>query len=449
MFNVISEKFSSIFSKLTGSSSLTEKNIAEVTARLQDSLIDADVPYAVVESFIAQVKDDVLGKKVISSVKPAELFIKIVYDRLKQLLSGDASSPDTLSFSIPSVLMFVGLQGSGKTTTIGKVAYYLKSQAEAKRKNRKILLASVDFYRPAAVEQLSIVAQKVGVDFFKAVSDKPLEAAREILVAYKAGGYEHLLLDTAGRLHVDDVLMNELHRLIELVKPRYKILVLDAMTGQQSLVVAESFQTAIGFDGAILSKMDSDAKAGSALAFRYVLNKPILAVGVGEHIEDLQYFKPDRVANRLIGLGDLESLLEKAQQKISAREQEVAAQRLLAGDFTYNDFLQQLSMVNRLGSLQSLMGYLPGAASVKLTPEQVEQGERDIKRFKAIIQSMTLKERSQPGLLNPSRKRRIALGAGVQEKQVDQLVERFEQSRQFVKLLKKNGLFNSLLRKSF
>lgn len=447
MFSSISDKFSSIFAKITGTKTLSEKNVADVIASLQDSLIDADVPYEVVESFVSQVKRDALGKSVIGSVRPGEMFIKVVYDQLKSLLSGDASVPDSLAFSIPSVLMFMGLQGSGKTTTIGKIAYYLKAQAEQKRKNRRILLASVDFQRPAAIDQLEIIAGRLHIDFFRASAVNVSEAVQEILAAYKSGGYDHLLLDTAGRLHVDAMLLEELVGIKKIVKPRYSILVLDAMTGQQSLTVAKAFEQAVGFDGAILSKMDSDTKAGAALAFKFVLKKPIMAVGVGEHFEDLQYFKPDRVANRLIGLGDLETLLEKAQQKISAQEQESAAKRMMSGDFTYEDFLQQLTMVNRIGSLQSLMGYLPGAASVKLTAEQIEQGERDLKRFKAIIQSMTPRERRQPGILNDSRKRRIASGAGVLEKNIDQLVERFEQSRQFVKLLKKNGLFNSLLRK--
>lgn len=426
---------------------LTESGLQEIALQLQQALIDADVPLDVATKFVDEIKQDAIGTKLAKSVHPNEQFVKIVYDRLVKLLSGGASQPESLSFAIPSVLMFVGLQGSGKTTTLGKIAFYLKEQARLKRKDRRILCASVDYYRPAAIDQLEILAQRASVDFYRAQATEPVAAVHEIMQHMRSGGYEHLLLDTAGRMHIDDAMLDELKKVDALAKPKYKILVLDAMTGQHSLEVAQAFNKAVGFDSAVLSKMDSETRAGAAVAFRAVLGKPIVAVGVGERLEDLQLFHPERVASRLIGMGDLQTLLERAEQKISAQEQQQATERLLAGDFNLEDFLTQLDMVSRVGSLGSLIQYMPGLGAGKLTPEQIEQGERDMRSFRAVISSMTPKERKMPRLIDESRKKRIARGAGVQVVQVNSLLERFEQSKQFVKLLKKNSLLNSLFRK--
>ena len=437
MFDFLSKKFSGVFSRLTGRGRLTQENVKEALQKVKDALLEADVPQGLVDEFVEKISQDVIGQKVTDSLKPGEQFIKIVHQKLLQFLGG-ASSSD-FSFQIPSTIMVMGLQGSGKTTTLAKFAHYVQKQGKKRNKTRRILLASVDFYRPAAVDQLEILAHQVGVDFYRATSSDPVKAAQEINAYAKQHSFELLFLDTAGRLHVDNQLLKELQDIDTSLGPKYKLLVLDAMTGQESLNVAKAFEQSVQFHSAVLTKMDSETRGGAAFAFRYALKKPILFVGTGEKVEDFEQFRPERMADRILGMGDVLSLIEKAEEKIKKEEQESVMQAFQRGKMTLEDFASQMDMVGRLGPLTKLMKYLPGMGNANVSPEMMEQGERDMKKFRAIISSMTRKERFYPKILNGSRKERIAKGAGVAVSDVNSLLKRFEQSQQFAKLFKRFG----------
>jgi len=441
MFGFLSKSFSSVFSSLTGYGKLTEKNIDESIQKIKDSLLESDVPYDLANTFISEIKQDAVGKKVINSLRPSEQFVKIVYDSLLSFLGGEYLQ-DSFSFQIPSTIMVLGLQGAGKTTTAGKLSLFIQNQAKKRGKSRKILCASVDFYRPAAIDQLEVVAQQSGADFYRSQSENPIEAAKEIVNYAKQHNYEILIFDTAGRLHVDDAMMTELDELQKIVKPKYKFLVVDAMIGQESLSVAKSFQDRIKFDYAILSKMDSDARAGVAFSFRYALKKPVLFMGTGEKLDNLELFRPERIAKRMLGMGDILTLVENAEDKIKESEQISLEKSFKSGQITLDDFAKQLSMANRMGSLSSMIKYLPGMSNLNISGAQIEQSEKEMKKFRAIINSMTKKEKIYPKILDTSRKGRIAKGSGVSVADVDQLLQRFEQSQQFVKLLKKKKYFN-------
>jgi len=443
MFDFLSSQFSSIFNTL-GNGKLTEKNIQESLDQVQQALLEADVPHALVQTFCGEVKEDVLGQKVLSAVKPGQQFIKVLNDRLKSFL-GD-SGTGAFSFQIPSVILLMGLQGSGKTTLCSKVAYWIKQEANKRGKDRSVLLASVDYYRPAAIEQLEIGASQAGVSFYRSTQQSPVKAAADILAYYKKHQFDHLILDTAGRLHVDNAMLLELQEIQTLVNSRYRLMVLDAMTGQESLNVAKAFEQAIGFDMGVLTKMDSDTRGGAAFSFRYALKKPIIFVGVGEKLADLELFYPDRMAGRILGMGDITSLVEKAEDKITKEDQQKAMKALTNGKFTLQDFADQMGMINKLGSFSQVMKYLPGMSSVKITPDMMQKGEVEIKKFKAIINSMTPKERLNHRLLDSSRKNRIARGAGVVVADIAILLDRFEQSQQYVKLMKKFGPFQGLFK---
>lgn len=399
MFDFLAQKFSSIFSKVTGK--LTEETIKQTVQEVHDALLEADVPYEVIQPFIEEVKKEALSSKLTASLRPSELLLKIVHDRLVQFLGGTADSG--FSFQMPSTIMVMGLQGSGKTTTIAKLAHLLKEQAQSRGKTRRIMVASVDFYRPAAIDQLELLAQKAGVLFYRSPLTDPVLAAQDILKKAQQEYCDILFLDTAGRLHVDTQMLDELKAIDVRIKPKYKLLVIDAMTGQESLHVAKSFDEKVGFMGAILTKMDSDTRGGVAFAFRYALKKPILYVATGEKLSDLELFRPERMASRIIGMGDMQTLLEKAQEKIKQSEQDALEQSMARGKLTLEDFAQQIAMMGKLGSLSSVIKYLPGMGSV--SPDVLEKGEEEIKKFQAIIRSMTPKERIYPKILDGSRKK--------------------------------------------
>jgi signal recognition particle subunit SRP54 len=438
MFEFLSQKFSSIFSAFTQKSHVTETDIQATVLEVEQALIQADVPYDIVQSFVADIKTELVGKKIHEALKPGEQFLKIVHDKMVAFLGGQAASAP-FTFQIPSVIMVMGLQGSGKTTTVAKLAQYINEQAQERGKKRSILLASVDYYRPAAIDQLATLANQVGASFYRSSETDPVLAARDIHKYFQTHQFELLFLDTAGRLHIDSTMIEQLRTIDTLINPKYKILVLDAMTGQESLRVAQAFDQGAGFGAAILSKMDSSSKAGAAFAFRYALKKPIIFVGSGEKVTDLESFKADRIARRMLGMGDMLSLVEHAEKKIKKEEQEALSRSMTQGKMTLQDFAQQLDMMGKLGSLSTLTKFLPGMGSLKLSPEVLEKGEKEIKKFKAIISSMTSKERFYPKILNPSRKQRIANGAGVMVGDVNLLLTRFEESQQFAKLFKKFG----------
>lgn len=442
MFDFLSSKFSSIFSVLKREKHFTESDVERLMSEVHDALIEADVPYDVAQAFVAEVKRDVVGKKIAGSLRPDEQFMKIVHDKVVNFLGGVSNQETVFAFQIPSTIMVMGLQGSGKTTTISKLASYIKDQGKKRGKDRRILVASVDFYRPAAIDQLGILAQTVGVDFYRAKATDPIIATREIKDYALKNNYEILIVDTAGRLHVDQAMVVELKKVDAELKPKYKFMVLDAMTGQESLSVAKTFNEEVGFVGAVVTKMDSAARGGGAFAFRYVLQKPILFVGTGERVHDFELFRPERVASRILDMGDILTLVERAHEKIEVDQQKKMSQAFESGNLTLQDFADQLAMVSKLGSLSSLMKYMPGIGSLSLSPETVEKGEAELKRFKSIIASMTPNERLIPSILNKSRKQRVAKGAGVAVNDVDMLLAKFEQSKQFVKLFKKIGRIN-------
>lgn len=446
MFDFLSQKFSAVFSRLVGTGHLSEKNMQESLDKVRDSLIEADVPLTVVDGFIAKIAQEALGQRILKSVKPGEQFVKIVHERLIDFLQGENGGSQPFSFQIPSVVMTLGLQGAGKTTAIAKLAHFAQEQAKSRGKSRSILVASVDYYRPAAIDQLEILAGQVGCSFYRAYKNDPLAAAKDIYAYFKEKQFDLLFLDTAGRLHIDNALMQEVRSIDAIIKPKYKFLILDAMTGQESLNVAKAFEQGVGFYGAILTKMDSDSRGGAAFAFKYVLKKPILFVGIGEKISDLELFYPDRAANRILGMGDVVSLVEKAQRAINQQEQDSIYKAMNKGRLTLKDFSEQLEMMNKLGSLSQIMKYMPGMAAQKITPGMMEQGEQELIRFKAIIASMTPKERLDHRILNSSRKQRVAKGAGVKVSDIDVLLDRFEQSQQYVKLFKNFGRFNKFFK---
>jgi signal recognition particle subunit SRP54 len=434
MFDFLSKKFSGVLNWMTGKGSLSEKNINEALEQVKSALIQADVPYDVVKNFLSKISQEAVGTKTHNKLKPGDHFIKIVHDTLLLFLQGERQAENTISLPTPSVITVMGLQGSGKTTTVAKLANHYK-------KNKTILISSVDFYRPAAIDQLEILARRLSggsnIDFFRAPSTDPITATKEIYAHFKANRYDFLILDTAGRLHVDDNMMDELQRVTKIVNPRHSFLVLDSMTGQESLNVAKEFDSKIGFKSAILTKMDSDTRGGAAFAFRYVLKKPISFIGTGEKIEDLDRFIPKRIASRILGMGDVLSLIEKAEEKIDKHEQEKLSRRMLRGDFTLEDFASQIDMVSKMGSLQKIMKYMPGAGNV--SADQIEQGQQEMKKFRAILSSMTRKERLYPQILDGSRKKRIASGSGTNSQLINQLLQKFEQSKQFAKMFKKMG----------
>ena len=439
MFDFLSEKFAGVLDWLKNKGILTESNINEAVKQIHDALTEADVPYDLVESFLKQVKEEVIGQKIDSKINPGHRMIKIVHDKLLDFLGGkNVVTPG--AFQIPSIIMVMGLQGSGKTTTVAKIAYWIKKKAKQKGKKRKILLASIDFYRPAAVKQLQILAKSIDVDFYIPKSKSVLEAAIEINNHFKTNRYELLFLDTAGRLHLDKEMMDELLQINKNLKPKYKFLVLDSMTGQESLNVAKTFDEKIGFNSAILTKMDSDTRGGAAFAFKYALKKNISFVGVGERVEDLQPFIPERMASRILGMGDVLTLMEETIENTDRKESEGLAKKFMRGNFTLDDFASQLNMVNKVGSLQKIAKYLPNMGSV--SDEQLQDGQLEMKKFKAIISSMNKKERIMPQVLDASRKRRIANGSGTNVQEINKLLQRFEQSKQFAKMFKKSKWFN-------
>lgn len=432
MFDLLSKRFGSIFNQF-GKKRLQESDLQDTLQLIVDSLLEADVPHDLAQQFAQEVKKEAVGKQIIKGLKPGDQFVKIVHDKLKQFLGGSAVD---INFEYPATILVMGLQGSGKTTTISKLAYFVEQQ---EKRDKRVLFASVDFYRPAAIDQLEQLSQKIGANFYRSEKIDPIEAAVDIKDYFEEQKYDLLFLDTAGRLHIDQDMLRELVSIKKLVKPTHNILILDAMTGQESLNVAKSFDEAVGFEYAVLTKMDSDTRGGAAFSFRYALKKPILFVGVGERVQDIQEFKPDRMAGRILDMGDIVTLAERAEKEIQNDEQESLYDAMSKGRLTLQDFAKQLEMVGRLGSVSSLMKYLPGMGSLNISEDMLQKGELELKKFKAIIGSMTKKERIKPEILDGSRKKRVAHGAGVAVTDVNLLLSRFQESQQYVKLLSKFG----------
>jgi signal recognition particle subunit SRP54 len=422
VFDALSDRFEGIFTRLRNRGRLSESDIDEVAREIRLALLEADVNVRVVKAFIARVKADAVGAELSKSLSPAQQVIKIVHDELVQTLGGEAGKL-TMSPKPPTVVMLAGLQGSGKTTAAGKLARLLKSQG------LQPLLVGADLQRPAAVEQLRVLAQRVDVPFYSQPSD-PVDVARGSLAEAARLGRNIVIVDTAGRLQIDAELMDELRRIEAAVEPHNTLLVVDAMTGQEAVNVAEAFHEAIGLDGVVLTKIDGDARGGAALSVKEVVGKPILFAGTGEKLDEFEPFYPDRMASRILGMGDVMTLIEKAEAAFDDEQKAKAERIVVEGQFTLEDFLEQMQQVKKMGSLSNLIGMMPGLPK-EVRKAQVEDSE--IAKIEAIIQSMTYEERRNPNLVNGSRRTRIAKGSGTTTADVNQLLKQFKQVQQMMR----------------
>lgn len=436
MFQSLSSKLTGIFSNLRKRGVLSEADIDSAMREVRIALLEADVALPVVKEFVASLKEKALGKEVVASVSPAQMVIKLVNDHLAELL-GSEHQEINLAASPPVVMMMVGLQGSGKTTSTGKLASRLKNKY-----NKKVLVASLDIYRPAAQQQLEQVAKQAGIASLPIVEgEKPLKITERALKTARLEGYDVLLLDTAGRLHIDDELMNELKEVKQLANPLEIMLVADSLTGQDAVNIAKTFQEQVGITGIILTRVDGDGRGGAALSMRSVTGKPIKFIGVGEKLSEFEEFHPKRIASRILDMGDIVSLVEKAAETVNAQEAEEMATRMMQGQFDFNDLLKQLRNMNKMGGIGSMMKLLPGMGQLKekMADASSKMDPKILARQEAIILSMTKKERVHPKLINASRRIRIAKGAGVEVQDVNKLLKQHQQMQDMMKKLKKMG----------
>ena len=430
MFESLGDRLQSAINKIKGYGRITEENISEVTREIRLALLEADVNYKVVKEFINNVKEKALGEEVAKSLKPGEMFVKIVKDELVELLGGEAAPLYTTGK--PSILMLVGLQGAGKTTMIGKLGLMLR-----KKHSKKPLLVACDVYRPAAIDQLKQIGKQLNIPVYDEGKGNPIEIAKNGVNYAKENGFDYVLLDTAGRLHIDEALMDELNDINESVKPDEILLVVDSMTGQDAINVIEGFNSALPLTGAILTKLDGDTRGGAALSIRHLTNIPIKFVGVSEKMDGIEPFYPDRIATRILGMGDLMTMLEKAEEAIDQDEAMRTAKKMQNGKFDLEDFLSQMKQIKKLGPLENLIKLIPGVPKelkgVKIDP-------KDMAHIEAIILSMTPYERRHPEVLKATRKQRIAKGSARSVEEVNRLLKQFDQMKVMMKQFK-NGNF--------
>ena len=426
MFENLSERLERSFKILKGEGQITETNVAETLKDVRRALLDADVNYKVAKSFTDTVKQKALGQNVLTSVKPGQLMVKIVHDELAALMGGKACE---LKLSgRPSVILMAGLNGAGKTTLSGKLALYLKS-----KKSRKPLLVACDVYRPAAVEQLRVLAEQIEVPIYMDLSEKdPVKIARDGVQEAKAKGYDTVIVDTAGRLAVDEELMKEIAAIKQAITPDDTLFVVDAMTGQDAVNTAKEFNDRLDYEGVVLTKLDGDTRGGAALSIRTVVDKPIMFVGMGEKMEALDVFHPERMADRILGMGDIVSLVERAQEQFDEKEALKLQRKIQKNQFDFNDFLAQIQQIKKMGNLKDLASMIPGVGKAL---KDVEIDDNAFKGIEAIILSMTPKERQHPEVLNQSRKNRIAKGSGTTIQEVNRLVKQFDQTRKMMKMV--------------
>jgi signal recognition particle subunit SRP54 len=433
MFESLSEKLSRTFKKLKGQGRLTEKNIQEALKEVRMALLEADVNYKVVKKFVEDIRQSAMGQEVLDSLTPGQQVIKIVYQELTRLMGGSRQELD-LTGRTPFTLMLVGLQGSGKTTTAGKLALHLR------KKGRNPYLVPADIYRPAAIDQLKKLGSQLGIPVHDTDKGrKPEDTCQEALAGAGAAGADILIMDTAGRLHIDDELMAELVRIKQRVNPTEILLVADAMTGQDAVNVAKHFNDLLDISGVILTKMEGDARGGAALSVKAVTDKPIKFLGVGEKLDALEPFIPDRVASRILGMGDMLSLIEKAQEEFDEKEALKLARKIKKREFDLEDFLGQLRQLKKLGSLEQIMGMIPGLGQLKQL-KNMKPDEKELVRVEAIINSMTKEERENYKMINGSRRRRIALGSGTTIQDVNRLLKNFAQTKKMMENLTRKGL---------
>ena len=426
MFDNLSERLERSFKILKGEGRITEINVAETLKDVRRALLDADVNYKVAKTFTDSVKAKALGQNVLTAVKPGQLLVKIVHDELAQLMGGEAAELQLKGH--PAVVLMAGLQGSGKTTMSGKLALWQKT-----KKNRKPLLVACDVYRPAAIDQLKVLGEQVGVPVYSEPESKdPVAIAQHAIKEARAKGYDLVIVDTAGRLAVDEEMMNEIAAIKAGIDPDEILFVVDAMTGQDAVNTAKEFNDRLDFDGVVLTKLDGDTRGGAALSIRTVVTKPIKLVGTGEKLEALDVFHPDRMADRILGMGDIVSLVERAQEQFDEEEARKLQRKIQKNQFDFNDFLGQIHQIKKMGNLKDLASMIPGVGK---TLKDVEIDDNAFKSIEAIILSMTPKERSHPEILNTSRRARIARGSGTTVQEVNRLIKQFDQTRKMMKMV--------------
>ena len=426
MFDSLSSKLDKAFQVLKGHGKITEINVAETLKEVRRALLDADVNFKIAKDFTTKVKEKALGQDVLTSLNPGQLMVKIVKDELTQLMGSEAVGVNLASK--PSIILMSGLQGSGKTTLTGKLALHLKT-----KKSRKPLLVACDVYRPAAIDQLGIVAEQVGVPIYEDREEKnPVKIALAGIAEAKKQNCDLVIVDTAGRLAVDEVLMNEISDIHKAITPDETLFVVDAMTGQDAVNTAKAFHDVLNFDGVVLTKLDGDTRGGAALSIKTVVNKPIKFIGTGEKMEALDVFYPERMADRILGMGDVVSLVERAQQQFDEEEARKINKKIAKNQFGFDDFLSQIQQVKKMGNMKDLMGMIPGMGKAL---KGVDIDDDAFKHIEAIIGSMTPKERAQPNLLNMSRKKRIAHGAGRDINEVNQMIKQFHQMSKMMKMM--------------
>lgn len=426
MFESLSEKLQNTLKKLRGKGRLTENDINEAMRDVRVALLEADVNFKVTRDFIAKVKEKAMGSDILESLTPGQQVIKIVYDELVEMIGGTQSKL-MVSSKPPTVIMMVGLQGAGKTTATGKLANYLR------KNGKKPLLVACDVYRPAAIEQLHVVGRQLNLPVFDLGQGNPVEIAKQGISVAQSQGRDTVLLDTAGRLHIDDELMNELVRIKEAVRPHEILLLVDAMTGQDAVNVAASFSEKVGLDGIILTKMDGDTRGGAALSIKSVTGKPIKFISAGEKLDTLEPFYPDRLAQRILGMGDVLTLIEKAQENVDMEQAKAMEAKMRRNELDLDDFLKNMQQIKKMGPLSQLMKMIPGMPDIK--EEDIDQS--GMKRMEAIIQSMTLEERRRPEILNASRRKRIAAGSGTRVQDVNKMLKDFEETKKMMKQMTK------------
>lgn len=438
-FESLSDKLESAFGRLRSKGSLNESDVKEAMREVRLALLEADVNYKVAKDFTQRVTERAIGSQVMESLTPAQMVIKIVNEELTDLMGGTQTRIAYASHP-PTIVMMCGLQGSGKTTHCAKIALKLKKE------NHRPLLVACDVYRPAAVKQLQVVGEQVGVPVFEKGQGDPVEISKQAVALAKDQGYDYVIIDTAGRLHIDRELMEELQNIKAAVHPHEILLVVDAMTGQDAVTVASTFDEALGIDGMVLTKMDGDTRGGAALSARAVTGKPIKFVGMGEKLDELDYFYPDRMASRILGMGDVLSLIEKAETALDEKKAAELEAKIRKNKFDLNDLLDQMQQVKKMGSMKDILSMLPGVGS-KLKNVDIDDGQLD--RIQAIIFSMTPKERANPDIINPSRKRRIAAGCGMQVEDVNRLLSQYRQMQKMMKQFNSKGMRKKLSRMNF
>ncbi|WP_019949293.1 signal recognition particle protein [Hymenobacter aerophilus] len=427
MFDNLSTKLDKAFKTLKGQGSITEINVAATVKEIRRALVDADVNYKVAKEVTDKIKDEAMGRDVLVAVSPGQLMTKIVYDELTQLMGGEKQ--DIQVKGEPAVILLSGLQGSGKTTFAGKLATYLKKQG------RQVLLVACDVYRPAAIDQLKVLGEQVGVDVYSEPENKnPVDISRHAIEFARKNNKKVVIIDTAGRLAVDEQMMAEIEQVKRAINPSETLFVVDAMTGQDAVNTAKTFNDRLNFDGVVLTKLDGDARGGAALSIRAVVEKPIKFISTGEKMEALDLFYPDRMAQRILGMGDVISLVERAQQQFDEDEAKRINQKIRKNQFNFDDFLSQLEQIKKMGNIKDLVGMIPGVGKAM---KDVEIDDDAFKPIEAIIKSMTPKERAQPELLNGSRRRRLALGSGTDIQQVNALMKQFEDMRKVMRTMNK------------